>query len=76
MVKVYDAYTRIKPGAFKSDLWRYCVLYVYGGFYIDIDSICLGTLDMFVKKDTEFVAATDLNLGDLEYHECSKCFYR
>ena len=72
--KVYDAYTRIKPGAFKSDLWRYCVLYVHGGFYIDIDSICLGTLDMFVKKDTEFVAATDLNLGDLEYHNVANAF--
>ena len=72
--KVYDAYLRIKPGAFKSDLWRYCVLYVYGGFYIDIDSICLGSLDMFVKKNTEFVAAVDLNLGDLEYHNVANAF--
>ena len=27
--EVYDAYNRILPGAFKSDLWRYCILYVY-----------------------------------------------
>ena len=72
--KVYDSYLRIKPGAFKSDLWRYCVLYVHGGFYADIDSICLGSLNMFVNKDTDFVAGTDLNLGDLEYHNVSNAF--
>ena len=72
--KVYDAYLRIKPGAFKSDLWRYCVLYVFGGFYTDIDSICLGPLNMFVNKETNFVAGIDLNLGDLEYHNVSNAF--
>ena len=24
------------PGAYKADLWRYCILYIYGGIYIDI----------------------------------------
>lgn len=72
--KVYNAYTRIKPGAFKSDLWRYCVLFVHGGFYIDIDSICLGSLDMFLKDDLNFVSAIDLNIGDLEYHNVANAF--
>lgn len=72
--EVYDAYNRMLPGAFKSDLWRYCILYTYGGFYIDIDSICLGSLNMFINEDTEFVAATDLNLGDLEYHNVANAF--
>jgi mannosyltransferase OCH1-like enzyme len=30
------AYDNIIPGAFKADLWRYCVLYINGGIYIDI----------------------------------------
>jgi hypothetical protein len=33
---VVDAYNRLIPGAYKADLWRYCVLYVTGGIYIDI----------------------------------------
>jgi hypothetical protein len=33
---VVDAYTKLIPGAYKADLWRYCVLYVTGGIYIDI----------------------------------------
>lgn len=30
------AFDSLIPGAFKADLWRYCVLYVYGGVYLDI----------------------------------------
>lgn len=33
---VLDAYNSLVPGAFKADLWRYCVLYKYGGIYQDI----------------------------------------
>jgi mannosyltransferase OCH1-like enzyme len=33
---VADAYLRLIPGAYKADLWRYCVLYIYGGIYLDI----------------------------------------
>lgn len=34
---VVKAYKCLKPGAFKADLWRYCILYVKGGVYIDMD---------------------------------------
>ena len=32
---VLIAYDRLIPTAFKADLWRYCVLYKYGGVYLD-----------------------------------------
>lgn len=32
---VLMAYDTLIPGAFKADLWRYCVLYILGGIYID-----------------------------------------
>jgi len=32
---VLMAYDRLIPTAFKADLWRYCVLYKYGGVYLD-----------------------------------------
>jgi hypothetical protein len=37
---VVEAYDRLIPGAFKADLWRYCVLYKRGGFYVDIKFQC------------------------------------
>ena len=33
---VVNAFNALKPGAFKSDLWRYCILYKEGGVYLDI----------------------------------------
>jgi mannosyltransferase OCH1-like enzyme len=33
---VLNAYDNLIPGAYKADLWRYCILYKYGGIYIDI----------------------------------------
>lgn len=33
---VLMAYKNLIPGAYRADLWRYCVLYKTGGVYIDI----------------------------------------
>jgi mannosyltransferase OCH1-like enzyme len=33
---VVAAFHMLKPGAYKSDLWRYCILYKLGGVYLDI----------------------------------------
>lgn len=38
-VSVLNAYDRLIPGAYKADLWRYCILYKYGGIYLDIKYI-------------------------------------
>ena len=33
---VLKAYNMIKPNALKADLARYCILYTYGGWYLDL----------------------------------------
>lgn len=33
---ILDAFDKLIPGAYKADLWRYCVLYKLGGIYLDI----------------------------------------
>lgn len=33
---VLYAYDNLIPGAYKADLWRYCILYKEGGIYVDI----------------------------------------
>ena len=37
--KAYSAWLKIKPSAFKCDLWRYCILEKYGGCYSDIGHV-------------------------------------
>jgi FkbM family methyltransferase len=59
--RTWKAYCRIIPGAFKADLWRYCVLYKYGGVYADVDTVCLGKIDDFLNEKTEFVTPIDLD---------------
>jgi len=39
--EVLNAYDTLIPGAYKADLWRYCVLYINGGIYIDIKLNCI-----------------------------------
>lgn len=39
---VVDAYNKLIPGAYKADLWRYCVLYIHGGIYLDMKMSCVG----------------------------------
>jgi mannosyltransferase OCH1-like enzyme len=34
--EVIDAYNSLIPGPYKADLWRYCILYKFGGIYQDI----------------------------------------
>lgn len=58
---VYNAYCKIVPGAFKADLWRYCALYIYGGVCVDLDSLCLNSIDNFLDENIEFITAVDLN---------------
>jgi len=33
---ILNAYDTLKPIAYKADLWRLCILYMYGGIYLDI----------------------------------------
>ncbi len=49
------AFDSIREGAFRADFWRYCALYVEGGVYADVDTICKRPLDELIKPDDEFV---------------------
>ena len=57
--KVLDAYDAIIPGAFKADLWRYCVLYIHGGVYVDNKSELLASLNDLIPNDVEFLTVRD-----------------
>ena len=35
-LNVLIAFDSLKPGAYKADLWRYCILFKKGGIYLDI----------------------------------------
>eukprot|EP01135_Chromosphaera_perkinsii_P009969 Nk52_evm4s1992 gene=Nk52_evmTU4s1992 len=55
------AFNNVNPrlAAMKADIWRYAVLYVYGGAYIDADSSFDYNLDSFVREDDGFIFGSE-----------------
>lgn len=60
---VYNCYSKLNVGAAKADLWRYCILYKYGGIYLDIDSEILKTLDDLIKEEDSCIITREGNKG-------------
>ena len=60
---ILRAFDSLVPGAYKADLWRYCILYKNGGIYMDIKIVC--------SKEFKLI-----NLTNKEYFvkDRSKCF--
>jgi mannosyltransferase OCH1-like enzyme len=56
-----SAYNNIIPGAYKADLFRYLLLYKYGGVYIDCKSSLMVPLRDFINPDKEFIIFRDRN---------------
>lgn len=65
---VINAYNSLIPCSYKSDLWRFCILYINGGIYYDIKFRCLNGFkfialtenEMFVKDMQENCVLTGL----------------
>lgn len=66
-VDILNAYDTLVPGAFKADLWRYCVLYKYGGIYIDIKYKCVGGFKFLSLTDDEYFVK-DLSIKEAVYN--------
>ena len=63
---VYETYNLIVPGANKADLFRYCYLYINGGVYVDIDTLCIGKLDNILLSEINLVVLIDFNINPFE----------
>ena len=63
-----EAFDTLIPGAFKCDFWRYCVLYIHGGVYIDIDMELLVPLKDIIDENDEFIS-----VSDIKYNFVPKC---
>ena len=56
-----DAYKNLKYGASKADLWRYLIIYKYGGVYSDMDCRCLNSLREWIDPNADFVTQLGIN---------------
>lgn len=65
---IYRAYCRLPMAVMKADLWRYCVIYHYGGIYADTDTICKLNPHLFIN-DSLLTIVPENN-----YHLCQWVF--
>jgi hypothetical protein len=68
--KVLDAYESIMPGAFKADLFRYCVLLILGGVYADMDVLLESHLDELLTSDVGFMVPIDEPGSKIGHRSC------
>lgn len=48
------AFDKLNPGSYKADLWRYCVLYIHGGIYLDIKYKCVNNFKLIQLTNKEY----------------------
>ena len=50
---ILTAFDTLKPGAYKADLWRLCILYINGGIYADIKLNCINNFKFIALTERE-----------------------
>lgn len=63
-IDVVEAYDTLIPGAYKADLFRYCVLYIKGGVYIDSCFDGAKPLRECIFSEDKFISALDTPCSD------------
>ena len=51
---VLNAYNSLIPCSYKSDLWRFCILYINGGIYLDIKYQCVNNFKFIALTEKEY----------------------
>jgi hypothetical protein len=57
--RVLECFQSLKKGCHKADLFRYCVLYVHGGIYMDIKTELVGPIEHLFPDDVVTTVMTN-----------------
>lgn len=61
--RIYNCYRQLAVGAARADFWRYCILYINGGVYLDIDSAILRPLNELIRPGDQAIVTREGNPG-------------
>jgi len=59
---ITDAFLKLKPYSYKSDLFRFCYLYIRGGIYIDIKYQCVNNFRFDQLTDKEYLVSEPIGV--------------
>lgn len=60
----YNMYKSLPFGVMRADVWRVCVVYVYGGIYVDTDCECIVPISQWINNYS-LVVAEEVPNGDI-----------
>ena len=55
----HDIFIGLPIGVMRGDLWRYMVIYKYGGVYADLDTHCMSPIDTWMLEDKDFIVCPE-----------------
>jgi mannosyltransferase OCH1-like enzyme len=61
--EIAECFNKLNIGASRADLWRYLILYKYGGVYLDIDAAILKPLDTLIRRDDTAIITREIFEG-------------
>jgi mannosyltransferase OCH1-like enzyme len=64
---IYNTYKKLKVGAARADFWRYLILYINGGVYLDIDSDITGSLDLLIEPKDQAIVSRERYSGNSHF---------
>jgi len=70
---VLEAFDKLIPGAYKADLWRLCILYINGGYYMDIKLEAIGKFKLIELSEGEHLVLDRPNLTKHIYNAFMIC---
>jgi mannosyltransferase OCH1-like enzyme len=57
---ILAAYDKVNPNAYKADIFRYSIIYIYGGCYLDVGTVAIRHLRDVIHPKDSFISANDL----------------
>lgn len=58
----HDIFVNLPVGVMRGDLWRYMVIYKYGGVYADLDTECWKPISSWMLEDKEFIVCPETDI--------------
>lgn len=54
-----DIFNNVPVGVMRGDLWRYMIIYIYGGVYTDLDTHCLEPISKWMIDDIDMIVCPE-----------------
>jgi mannosyltransferase OCH1-like enzyme len=58
----HDLFVSLPVGVMRGDLWRYMIIYKYGGVYADLDTECLNPINIWLNKDYDMIVCPETDI--------------